>query len=65
MSTVVTGSKKTKTEKFPWNEKMEEFFVTLAKIYSWDDVEKQKQKQKMVDLGISEKQENRKKKQSS
>lgn len=45
MSTVVTGPKKTKTEKFPWNEKMEEFFVTLAKIYSWDDVEKQKQKQ--------------------
>ena len=38
MSTVATGPKKIKTERFPWNKKMGEFFVTPAKIYSWVDV---------------------------
>lgn len=39
MLTVATGPKKIKTEKFPWNKKMEEFLVTW---YSWCDIGKKK-----------------------
>jgi len=42
MLTVATGPKKIKTEKFPWNKKVEEFLVTSAKIYSWGDVGRKK-----------------------
>lgn len=42
MSTLATGPKKIKTEKFLWNKKMEEFLITLAKIYSWGDVGRKK-----------------------